>query len=143
MIFDKSFNEIIIKRVKDINKENCGIDNFDGYKITCEQILKINEGDKEAVDLFFIENSRRLVRLGFFFLRYYHMLGNKFVKKIIELDDCLNQLYVDMRSGYLKFALVRGLISKTICHSFRYCGVGGFGDEDGFYYHSSLFGGVK
>lgn len=117
--------------------EDCG--EIDGFKITVEQCAKINAGDREAVDKFFQENGLRLRRLARVFLfriglpPKWDRKNSRYEPGIIELGDCLNQLYVDMRQGLLKFVLKKGVLASVICHSFRYCGVGGFGDEDGIY----------
>lgn len=111
----------------------------DGYTVTPEQCNKINAGDKEAVAQFFKENKYRLESLARAFLRRvgvplrWDKAKKRFEPAILEISDCLNQLYIDMLQGLLKFVPVKGVFSSIIAHSFRYCGVGGFGDEDGAY----------
>lgn len=119
------------------NAEYCT--EIDGFKVTPEQCNKINAGDKEAIAQFFKENECRLVSLARVFLRrvgvpvLWDKAKNCFAPAILEVLDCLNQLYVDMLQGLLKFVPVKGVFASVIVHSFRYCGVGGFGDEDGAY----------
>lgn len=134
-----SLLQAALKRANELNAERDDTGEIDGFKITAEQCRKINTGDRAAVEKFFAENDRRLKSLAKTFLRNegiplrWDKQLNRWYPAIVELNDCLNQLYVDMRRGYLVFALVPGVIARVICHSFRYAGVGGFGDEDGAY----------
>lgn len=129
---------VLLAKVNTLAEDN---GNIDGFIVTAEQCGKINAGDKEAVDKFFTENDQRLKRLAKVFLRRtgVPLLWDKKLRcwqpSIVEIGDCLNQLYVDMRQGLLKFVLIKGVFASVICHSFRYCGFGGFGDEDGIYIH--------
>ena len=128
-----------IERADELNAQRDDTGEIDGFKITAEQCSAINAGDREAIDKFFTENDQRLKRLAKVFLRrsgvplLWDKKLNCWQPAIVEISDCLNQLYVDMRQGYLVFALVPKVLARVICHSFRYAGVGGFGDEDGAY----------
>ncbi len=128
-----------IERAEELNAQWTDKEGIDGFKVTAEQCRAMNAGEREAVDKFFAENERRLKRLAKCFLRRVG-LPLRWDKKyycwqpaIIEIEDCLHQLYVDMRSGYLVFAMVPKIFARVICHSYRYAGVGGFGEEDGVY----------
>lgn len=128
-----------LARADEINSQREDTGELDGFKITAEQCSGINRGERAAVDKFFEDNAVRLKRLAKEFLRRNGVplrrdrKNNCWLPAILEIDDCLNQLYIDMRQGYLIFALVPKIIARVICHSFRYAGVGGFGDEDGAY----------
>lgn len=131
--------EQALARAEELNAPREDSGEIDGYKITAEQCRAINFGERWAVDKFFEENNLRLRRLARKFLQnvgvpiFWDNKLNCWQPAVLEVGDCLNQLYVDMRRGFLVFALVPKIISRVICHSFRYAGVGGFGDEDGVY----------
>lgn len=128
-----------LARADEINAHREDTGELDGFKITAEQCSRINRGERAAVDKFFEDNATRLKRLAKAFLLRTGMplrwdnAMNCWQPAILEIGDCLNQLYIDMRQGYLVFALVPKIIARVICHSFRYAGVGGFGPEDGAY----------
>lgn len=138
-----------IKQAELINAQGENSGELDGFKITAEQCRAINAGEREAVDKFFMENERRLHLLAKCFLRrcgmpiYWDKKLNCWQPTIVEISDCINQLYVDMRRGFLVFALVPHILPRIICHSFRYAGVGGFGDEDGVYIHKDFKGAAQ
>ena len=46
-------------------------------------------------------------------------------KKIIGYEDLINQYYIDLASGLLKFGAWDKSIGKAMYHSFRYAAVGG------------------
>lgn len=128
-----------IKLAIELNSKCNDTGEIDGFKITAEQCNAINAGEREAIDKFFKDNDKRLKRLAAKYLRnmglslYWDKKFNCYNPTVVEIDDCINQLYLDMRRGFLVFALVPRAIARVICHSFRYAGVGGFGDEDGAY----------
>ena len=133
-----------LERADVLNTQWTDKNGIDGFKVTAEQVRAINAGEREAIDKFFAENDQRLKRLAKVFLRrsgvplLWDKKSNDWRPAIVEINDCLNQLYVDMRRGFLLFALVPTMFARVICHSFRYAGVGGFGDEDGAYIYGVL-----
>ena len=53
------------------------------------------------------------------------MRKNEHLKKIIGYEDLINQYYIDLASGLLKFGAWDKSIGKAMYHSFRYAAVGG------------------
>ena len=134
----------VLQKAERINAQSEDSGELDGFKITAAQCSAINAGDREAVDKFFAENAKRLKLLARTFLyrlgirSKWDSLRHKRFIPYIEVEDCLNQLYVDMRRGFVVFALVPHMLPRVICHSFRYCEVGGFGEEDGVYINNDF-----
>lgn len=125
---DEQLKQRAIKRAEALNAQSEDTGEIDGFKITAEQCRLINSGDRAAIDKFFEENKTRLKRLARRFLysegmpQYWDKSLSCWNPTIIEVGDCLNQLYVDMRRGFLVFALKPRLLGRVICHSFRYAG---------------------
>ncbi|MDE7159063.1 MAG: hypothetical protein K2N74_05755, partial [Clostridiales bacterium] len=106
---------------------------LDGYDVTKEQIQAINEKDRFAIDMFFYVNEKRIRNLAYKFLRDHGYIVSPQFAPLLTIDDCVNQAYLDMRRGFLRFEYKEKYISALLCHSFYYALVGGFGDEDGAY----------
>ncbi len=107
--------------------------NLDGWILSPKQCALITLGDREAVDKFFEQNERRLLRLIRSFRRRHNYLTGYNYEPFLSDEDCYNQAYLDMRRGFLYFEMNPRIISRLLCHSFTYAPVGGFGDEDGRY----------
>lgn len=105
------------------------------WDITQEQVAAINEGDRFAVDMFFYVNEKFIRRLAGTFLHKFRGFSHGVYAYLLTVDDCFNQAYIDMRRGFLHFELDDKCIAGVLCHSFRYAGVGGFGDEDGVFHY--------
>lgn len=103
--------------------------NVRGWKVSARQCELITLGDRAAVDKFFEDNLARLKRAAIKF-RYSPEIYDPCLY-LLELDDLINQVYVDMRRGFLVMDMK--YISALIFRSFRYATVGGFGDELGAY----------
>lgn len=101
-----------------------------GWKISARQCELITLGDRAAVDKFFADNLARLKSCAVGFICRSKLLREPFYN-FLEVDDLINQVYVDMRRGFLVMNV--NYISALVSHSFRYAAVGGFGDECGAY----------
>jgi hypothetical protein len=127
-----------VEKATKINAQQ-DITEIDGFKITAEQCNKINACDREAIEKFIDENAKRLSRLARAVLRrqgisvLWNTSLHRYDPSIVEVGDCINQLYLDLRRGFLVFRLEPHALARIIAHSFSYAGVGGFGDEDGVY----------
>lgn len=126
-----------VDKAAEINACYEDITEVDGFKITAEQCNAMNNGDREAIDKFFAENERRLIRLARYVLRHdgisilWDRVFNRWQPAVVEVGDCLNQFYVDLRCGFHVLTVESRRISRAASYSFKYAGVGGFGDEDG------------
>lgn len=101
-----------------------------GWKVSARQCELITLGDRAAVDKFFEENLQRLTACARKYLRRGYIFKQRSVE-LLELDNLINQVYVDMRRGFLVVNMQH--ISEALFHSFRFAGVGGFGDDLGAY----------
>lgn len=104
-----------------------------GWTASPRQITLIRAGDRAAVDKFFKDNYKRLKACAYKYLQGGFTLWGR-ERVLLDVDDLINQVYVDMRCGYLLVELEH--MGKYVYHSFQYALVGGFGDEKGAYtYH--------
>lgn len=101
-----------------------------GWKISERQCELITLGDRAAVDKFFEDNLARLTACVRKYLHIQRLYNNGAVA-LLEVDDLINQVYVDMRCGYLVMDMQ--CVGALAWRSFRFAGVGGFGDELGAY----------
>ena len=92
------------------------------WNVTPEQIARINMGDREALDEFYFE-SENFLRLKFSAHKY--MRNNAYAHVTASYEDLIQQVYLDLRLGLLKFRPFDHAISCAIFHSFRYAPVGG------------------
>lgn len=99
-----------------------------GWTASPRQILLMRIGDRAAVDKFFNDNYLLLQRAAYC---YYYKKSDKRQRELLDINDLINQVYIDMRSGYLLVELE--YMWKYIFHSFYYALVGGFGNEKGAY----------
>lgn len=90
------------------------------WETTRGEIEQINAGDRAAIDAFYFRNLWRIKCSA-----YSYMRRNEHLKKIIGYEDLINQYYIDLASGLLKFGAWDKSIGKAMCHSFRYAAVGG------------------
>lgn len=92
------------------------------WNVTPEQIAKINDGNREALDLFYLDsaNYRRIKFCAYSYLRH-----NPYVKAVVSYEDLIQQVYHDLRIGLLKLRPYDGAICGAIFHSFRFAAVGG------------------
>ena len=106
-----------------------------GWTASPRQIMLMRTGDREAVDKFFADNYKRLRGCAYTYINRGDFLGAWGRERLLlDVDELINQVYVDMRCGYLQIEFEH--MSKYIFHSFNYAAVGGFGDEKGAYtYH--------
>ena len=90
------------------------------WETTREEIEEINGGSRAAIDAFYFRNLWRIKCSA-----YSYMRRNEHLKKIIGYEDLINQYYIDLASGLLKFGAWDKSIGKAMWHSFRYAAVGG------------------
>ncbi len=93
-----------------------------GWNTTPEEIARINAGDREAVNRFYFDerNYEHIKFCGFSFFR-----KEQRFKSIINIDDLMQQVYVDLASGMIKLRAFDRGISGAIYTSFRFAPVGG------------------
>ena len=126
-----------VDKAAEINAGYEDITEVDGFKITAEQCNAMNNGDREAIDKFFAENGRRLMYIARYVLRHDGIIiqldkkYNRYMPALVEIEECINQFYIDLRRGFHVLTMVSKHISRAASYSFKYVGVGGFGDEDG------------
>lgn len=90
------------------------------WETTRGEIEQINAGERASIDAFYFRNLWRIKCSA-----YSYMRRNEHLKKIIGYEDLINQYYIDLASGLLKFGAWDKSIGKAMCHSFRYAAVGG------------------
>ena len=90
------------------------------WETTRGEIEQINGGNRAAIDAFYFRNLWRIKCSA-----YSYMRRNEHLKKIIGYEDLINQYYIDLASGLLKFGAWDKSIGKAMYHSFRYAAVGG------------------
>ncbi len=97
------------------------------WQCTPEQLEKMNYGDREAVDLFFEENAVHLRALARRLLFQYKILrrDGKGGSGLFEMDDLINQAYIDIRTCRVYFEYNKRSISRGIWRSMYYAPVGG------------------
>ena len=91
------------------------------WKVTPEQVAKINACDREAIDEFYFENYTRILYSAYRFMR-----NNAYVKAVASFEDLIQQLYFDLRTGAIKLRPFDSAISGGVFTSFRYAPVGGY-----------------
>ena len=92
------------------------------WKVTPEEIARINAGNRVALDAFYFqeENFKRITFSALSFMRH-----SQFLKSVISAEDLVQQAYLDLALGLAKLRPYDGAISKTIFNSFRFAAVGG------------------
>lgn len=92
------------------------------WRVTAEQVARINAGEREALDAFYFEpnNFRRIQCSAYAFFRH-----SPYFRPIIAAEDLTQQVYCDLATGLLKLRPYDRAISNAIFHSFRYAAVGG------------------
>ena len=90
------------------------------WETTRGEIEQINAGERASIDAFYFRNLWRIKCSA-----YSYMRRNEHLKKIIGYEDLINQYYIDLASGLLKFGAWDKSIGKAMYHSFRYAAVGG------------------
>lgn len=97
------------------------------WQCTPEQLERMNCGEREAVDIFFEENAGHLRAMALRLLYQYNVLrrGGKGVRGFVELDDLINQAYIDIRTCRVFFEYNGRSISRAIWRSMYYAPVGG------------------
>ena len=92
------------------------------WRVTAEQVARINAGEREALDAFYFEpnNFRRIQCSAYAFFRH-----SPYFRPIIAAEDLTQQVYCDLATGLLKLRPYDRAISNAIFHSFQYAAVGG------------------
>ena len=90
------------------------------WETTRGEIEQINAGERASIDAFYFRNLWRIKCSA-----YSYMRRNEHLKKIIGYEDLINQYYIDLASGLLKFGAWDKSIGKAMYHSFRYAAEGG------------------
>ena len=87
------------------------------WRVTAEQVARINAGEREALDAFYFEpnNFRRIQCSAYAFFRH-----SPYFRPIIAAEDLTQQVYCDLATGLLKLRQYDRAISNAIFHSFRY-----------------------
>lgn len=109
------------------------------WEVTPEQLERMNEGEQEAIDTFFSENLHHLYALSRRVLRQYGYRADLKYTNLVELDDLINQAYIDLRSGKVLFDYTRRSISRGLWRSMYYAPVGGAPED--YIYHYKARGG--
>lgn len=98
-----------------------------GFDISSEQIDLINNKlhpfHSVAVICFYDVNYSLLRRMAYRFLT----LTNESLKSVVSYEDLLQQLFVDLLSGFLKFSFDFKQIRSAIYNCFKFAAVGGLG----------------
>lgn len=92
------------------------------WKITPEEVARINAGDRAALNAFYFQedNFRRITYSAYYFMRH-----NYIYRTVISSEDLIQQVYCDLAVGFLKLRPYDGAISKAIFYSFCFTPVGG------------------
>ena len=106
------------------------------WRVTPEQVARINAGKRDALDEFYFDNLTRLR-----FSAYRYMRNNPYLKAVVSYEDLLQQVYFDLRTGAVKLRPFDAAICRAVFHSFRYAAVGG--DDEIFIYKTKGEGNVK
>ncbi|MGN0812782.1 MAG: hypothetical protein ACI4MQ_04640 [Candidatus Coproplasma sp.] len=122
--------EVYEKHAREHSTASEEVQTVKGWKISARQCELITLGDRNAVNKFFEDNLKRLKICAWAFLRSRRLFTNSNFA-FVEVDELINQVYVDMRRGFLVMDMQH--ISALAYRSFRFAGVGGFGDELGAY----------
>lgn len=114
-----------------------------GWYCTSKQIEKINRGNREAVDEFFEDNAKRIKYMA---IRAMSSLGYRFRKgrnkagapvvyvPFCEIDDFINQGYIELRSGKFTLDFNGKSISFAIFRAMYYAPVGGYPEDRTYQY---------
>lgn len=121
--------ELYEKRTREQSTASEEMQTVRGWKVSARQCELITLGDRAAVDKFFEDNLARLKRSAANYI--YSPAAYEPWRRMLEVNDLINQVYVDMRRGFLVMDM--NYISALVFHSFKYAAVGGFGDELGAY----------
>lgn len=122
--------EVYEKHAREHSTASEEVQTIKGWKISARQCELITLGDRSAVDKFFSDNFKRLITCARAYLRR-KILFNDTTVYFLDVDELVNQVYVDMRQCFLVMDMQH--ISAIVFHSFRFACVGGFGDELGAY----------
>lgn len=96
------------------------------WKITPEQVAKINGGDRAALDAFFLdEDNYRRIRAG----AWQYMRNNAYLKSVISYEDLIQQFYVELLTGKAKLRPWDKAITRAEFTAFRFAAVGGLDEE--------------
>lgn len=90
------------------------------WKTTPEQVARINAGDRVALDEFYFDNYNRI---KFSALRY--MRNNTYVWAVASWEDLAQQVYCDLRTGFIKLRPYDKAICSAVFHAFQFAPVGG------------------
>lgn len=90
------------------------------WKTTPEQIVRINAGNRAAVDEFYFDNPQRLT-----YSAYRYMRNNAYLKAVISYEDLLQQFYFDLRTGIVRLRPFDTAIGRAVFTSYGYAAVGG------------------
>lgn len=92
------------------------------WKVTPEQVARINAGDREALDEFYLDpaNNDRIRYCAYGFLRH-----NGYILSVASWEDLVQQVYCDLRTGFIKLRPYDRAIGKAIYRSFQFAPVGG------------------
>lgn len=92
------------------------------WKVTPEEIARINAGDRVALDAFYFDedNFRRLKFSAYRFMRH-----NSYLQTVVSFEDLIQQVYCDLASGMVKLRPYDSAITQGIYTSFRFSAVGG------------------
>lgn len=126
-------SEVYEKHTREHSTASEKVQTVNGWKISEKQCELITLGDRSAVDAFFKENFDRLKICARAFVNSMYTGYNG---GLVEVGDLINQVYVDMRRGFLVMDVQH--VSNIVYHSFRYASVGGFGDELGAYVYKPV-----
>ena len=130
MQVELNLSEAWEKRTREQSTASEEVQTVRGWKVSSRQCELITIGDRAAVDKFFEDNLARLKRAANCY-KYNPLHMHEPCRRLLEVDDFINQVYVDMRRGFLVMDI--NYISTLVYHSFRYAAVGGFGDDMGAY----------
>ncbi len=104
------------------------------WYVTPEQLERMNNGDQQATDDFFADNAQHIKNLAFMNMRKLGYYFNPNKKTAVEIDDLINQAYLDIRLGKIIFDYTRKSIGAAISHSMRYAPFGGMPDDWIYHY---------
>ena len=95
------------------------------WKVTPEQIARINGGERAALDAFFLdEDNYKHIRAG----AWQFMRNNGYLKTVISYEDLINQFYVELLTGMVKLRPWDNAINRAEFTAFRFAAVGGLDD---------------
>ncbi len=133
------FESVANVALAEVSEQEIRAQREEGYKNTTwyvspAQLELMSNGDREATDAFFADNKKHLISLANAVLRKlgYHYIPKKTL--FLEVNDLINQVYVDIRYGKILFDYTRNSITRALCRCMRYAGVGGAPDDLVYHY---------